>query len=124
MESIYGSRVYELKGIPMIHIAEVSALLGMSKQGLRHLIEDGNAIRKMKAYRDRSRLMIPIAEIEGYPFIERGHQSPIGLPIYHYHYNKETGTFERKPCQACTYTNEFCLARQRAEDLVVPEGDK
>lgn len=125
MESIYGDRVYELNGIPMIHIQGVSKLIGMSLQGLRHLIIEGNSIRKMKSYRDRSRLMIPIAEIEGYPFIERGRPvSSVGMVIYHYRYNKQTGSFERYPCQTCSYTNDFCSARQKAEDLVVPEGDK
>lgn len=125
MESIYGDRVYTLRGIPMIHIQEVSKLIGMCLQGLRHLIIDGNVVRKMKSYRDKSRLMIPIAEIEGYPFIERGRQAgSVGVVIHHYRFNKQTGSFERYPCQVCSYTNDFCFARQRAEELNVPEGDK
>lgn len=117
----YGDKVYTLKNIPMMHIRDVSETIHICKQGLRHLILEGNIIRKMKFYRDRSRLMIPIAELEGFPFINKG-KPAIGTQIYHYVYKE--GEWVREICKQCSYTDKYCEARQKAEDLVVPEGDK
>lgn len=116
----YGDKVYTIHGIEMIHISEASKLWNLCKPGIRHLIEDGNIIRKMKFYRDRSRLMIPIAEIEGYPFTERGKQS-LGVVIYHYRF--KDGKWERYVCEKCSYTDKQCDSRRIAEELVVPKGD-
>lgn len=120
-DSRFGDKVYTIKGVPVIHIKEASALIGICTQGLRHLIEEGGTVRRLKAYRDRSRLMIPTAEIEGFPFVERG-RITLGKVIYHFHY--VNGKWEKQVCQQCTYTNDYCLKRQIAEDLIVPAGDK
>ncbi len=120
-EQKYGDKVYTLKGIPMMHVREVSESLGLSKQWLRRLMLDGNVIRKMKFYRDRSRLMIPIAELEGFPFLDKG-KPTIGVQIYHYVF--KNGEWVREICKTCSYTEELCEARKKAEALVVPEGDK
>lgn len=117
----YGDKVYTLKNIPLMHIRDVSENLGLSKQWLRHLILEGNIIRRMKFYRDRSRLMIPVAELEGFPFLDKG-KPTIGVQIYHYVFRK--GGWVREICKTCSYTEEFCEARKKAEELVVPEGDK
>lgn len=116
----YGDKVYILKNIPMMHVREVAESLGLSKQWLRRLMLDGNIIRKMKYYRDRSRLMIPIAEIEGFPFLDKG-KPTIGIQIYHYVFKRDE--WVREICKTCSYTDKFCKARQKAEDLVVPKGD-
>ena len=116
----YGNKVYAIQGIEMIHIAEAANLWGLCKPWIRHMIEEGNTVRKMKFYRDRSRLMIPVAEIEGYPFTERGKQT-LGTTIYHYRF--KDGKWERYVCEKCTYTDKQCDSRRKAEELVVPKGD-
>ena len=46
-------KVYTIRGIEMIHIAEFAQLTGRSIQSTRHLVEDGNKVRKLKFFRDR-----------------------------------------------------------------------
>lgn len=75
--------VSTIGGIEYIHIQDFAALTGRSKQAIRRLIEDGNSVRRMKATRDRSRLMIPVMELVGYPFVNQGKQMN-GTDIYHY----------------------------------------
>ena len=113
-------KVYTIYGIPMIHIAEFAKLTHRSIQSTRHLIEDGNVVRKMKFFRDRSRLMIPVTELYGYPLVQAGH-SPGIRAIYHY---KEVGgSFERTLCTECSYSSLPCELRRTADTLHVPEGD-
>lgn len=109
----------------MMHITDFTTLTHRSNQSTRHLIEDGNVIRKMKFFRDRSRLMIPVAEMFGYPLVKPGH-SEFERAIYHYGIvTKEDGTqdIDRVLCKECSYGN-MCEARKKAEELIVPEGDK
>ena len=114
-----------MQGIGMMHITDFTTLTHRSNQSTRHLIEDGNVIRKMKFFRDRSRLMIPVAEMFGYPLVKPGH-SEFERAIYHYGIvTKEDGTqdIDRVLCKECSYGN-MCEARKKAEELIVPEGDK
>lgn len=118
-------KIYTLQGIDMMHITDFTTLAHRSNQSTRHLIEDGNVIRKMKFFRDRSRLMIPVAELFGYPLVKPGH-SEYERAIYHYNIvTKEDGTqdIERILCTECSFGN-MCEARKVAEELIVPEGDK
>lgn len=114
-------KVYTIHGIEMIHIAEFAEITGRSVRSTRHLIEDGNKVRKMKFFRDRSRLMIPVAEVFGYPLTDAGHSMP-QKNIYHYVRNAE-GILHRELCADCTF-GKGCPERQIADALVVPEGDK
>ncbi|MBO5922658.1 MAG: hypothetical protein J6Q48_09780 [Bacteroidaceae bacterium] len=114
-------KVYTLNGIEMIHIAEFAAITKRSIQSTRHLIEDHIGIRKMKFFRDRSRLMIPVAELYGFPLTDKGPK--VGLPNI-YHYKLVDGEFVKTLCQTCTYGTEMCPERIKAEELTVPEGDK
>lgn len=114
-------KVYTIHGIEMIHIAEFAQLTGRSIQSTRHLIEDGNKIRKMNFFRDRSRLMIPVKELWGYPLTDTGFCSG-PRNIYHY-YRNDDGTVEKRLCQECTFESK-CAARIDADELLVPEGDK
>ena len=119
------AKSYTLQGIDMMHITDFTTLTHRSNQSTRHLIEDGNVIRKMKFFRDRSRLMIPVAEMFGYPLVKPGH-SEFERAIYHYSIvTKEDGTqdIERVLCKECSYGN-ICAARKEAEEMIVPEGDK
>lgn len=119
------AKIYTLQGIDMMHITDFTTLTHRSNQSTRHLIEDGNVIRKMKFFRDRSRLMIPVAELFGYPLVKPGH-SEFERAIYHYNIvTKEDGTqdIERVLCKDCSYGN-MCEARKKAEEMTVPEGDK
>ena len=114
--------IYTIHGIEMIPIAEFAQLTGRSFQSTRHLIEDGNKVRKMKFFRDRSRLMIPVKELWGFPLIDSGYCSG-PRNVYHYH-QQEDGTISKELCQECSFSDHICKARQEAEDLIVPEGDK
>lgn len=113
-------KVYIIEDIPMIHISEFCRLEGRSIQSARYLIEKGNSIRKLKYFRDRSRLMIPIIEIEGYPYTNRGYLSSES-EVYHYRKN-ESGIYERFLCKECSYGSP-CQKRIAADALIVPEGD-
>ena len=114
-------KVYTIHGIDMIHIAEFAEIAHRSIQSTRHLIEDGNKVRKMKFFRDRSRLMIPVKELWGYPLIDQGHTA-LQRNIYHYVLN-EDGEITRELCKECSFDNQ-CEARREAEELIVPEGDR
>lgn len=114
-------KVYTIHGIDMIHIAEFAEITHRSVRSTRHLIEEGNKVRKLKFFRDRSRLMIPVSEIFGYPLIDAGH-TDLQRNIYHYRLD-EHSDLVKTLCQDCTY-GESCPERQTAEALIVPEGDK
>ena len=109
------TKVYSYQGIEMIHIAEFAKLTNRSIPSTRHLIEQGNSIRKMKFFRDRSRIMIPVAELTGYPLKS-------GQSIFHY-VKQADGSYKKEFCTTCSFSTEFCEARKVAEELVVPKGD-
>lgn len=114
-------KVYTMNGIEMIHIAEFARITHRSIQSTRNLIENHISIRKMKFFRDRSRLMIPVTELYGFPLTDKGPK--VGLPNI-YHYVLKDGEFVKELCQTCTYGTEWCPERAKAEELIVPEGDK
>lgn len=114
-------RVYNLEGIDMIHISEFAELTHRSIQSTRRLIENGNSIRKLKSFRDRSRLMIPVVELTGFPFTAQG-TAVNSKEIFHYY--EEDGNMTKKVCEVCSYTDQQCDCRKAAEALLVPEGDK
>lgn len=119
------AKIYTMQGIEMMHITDFTTLTHRSNQSTRHLIENGNVIRKMKFFRDRSRLMIPVAELFGYPLVKPGH-SEYERAIYHYDIvTKEDGTkdIDKVFCKECSY-GSMCAVRKTAEEMIVPEGDK
>lgn len=110
-------KIYTHEGIDYIHISEFAQATNRSLQSTRVLIEKGNSVRKLKAFRDGSRLMIPIKELYGFPFTCKGQGT--SKEIFHY---AEDGT--RYLCETCSYTADKCAARTTADNLIVPEGDK
>lgn len=114
-------KVYTIGGVEVIHIAEFARITHRSIRSTRHLIEDHVAMRLMKYYRDRSRVMIPVKELYGYPLTDKGPAA--GLRNI-YHYKLVDGEFQKVLCEKCTFTNEWCDERRAAEELVMPEGDK
>lgn len=114
-------KVYTIHGIEMIHIAEFAAITNRSIQSTRHLIYDHIGVRKMKFFRDRSRVMIPLKELYGFPLTDKGVSTGL-RNIYHYHL--EDGEFKKVLCEQCTFGSGFCPERKAAEELIVPEGDK
>lgn len=110
-------KVYTYEGTDYVHISEFAQATNRSLQSTRVLVEKGNCIRKLKAFRDGSRLMIPIKELYGFPFTCKGQGT--SKEIFHY---DEDGT--RYLCEPCSYTSEKCAARTTADNLIVPEGDK
>lgn len=111
--------VYRIHNINMIHITEFANALNRSITSTRHLVEDGNTVRKLKAFRDRSRLMIPVSEIYGYPFIESGP----GRNRKIYHFKKIEGErYEKYMCPDCTFGDKCKIAKE-AEEVDCPKGD-
>lgn len=114
-------KIYTIHGIDMIHISEFALALNRSITSTRHLVEEGNKVRKLKYFRDRSRLMIATTEITGFPFTNGG---PHNLDGSIFHYRKlEGGRYERYMCPECTFGDK-CEARKIADAVVMPEGDK
>ena len=111
--------IYTIHGIEMTHISEFAAALSRSVTSTRHLVEDGNTIRKLKAFRDRSRLMIPISEIYGYPFIERGPGN--NRKIFHFR-KLEGERYKKYLCDKCTF-GHGCEERKIADAVNCPKGD-
>ena len=120
-EPITSCKVYKLGDLEMVHIAEFANITHRTIQSTRVLIERGNTVRKLKYYRDRSRLMIPVKELYGFPLVQAGHS--VGIRQI-FHYAVVDGEYQKVLCEKCTYTTEWCDARREAEELVVPEGDK
>lgn len=118
-------KVYNLDGIDMIHIAEFASITHRSIQSTRALIEKGNVVRKLKFYRDRSRLMIPVLELYGYPLVKAGHSEGVRQVFHYVEVEQSDGsvTMEKVLCTACTY-DMGCDKRKAADALVVPEGDR
>ena len=114
-------KVYTIKGVDVIHIAEFAAITHRSIQSTRHLIYDHIGVRLMKYYRDRSRVMIPVAELYGFPLTDKG---PVTGVRNIYHYKLVDGEFKKVLCEQCTFGTEVCTERKAADDLIVPEGDK
>ena len=116
-------KVYTLHNIEMIHIAEFARITNRSIQSTRHLIYDHIGIRLMKHFRDRSRVMIPVAELYGFPLTDKGTVAAGVRNIYHYRLSDD-GKFVKTLCEQCTFGTEPCDKRRTADELVVPEGDK
>ena len=114
-------KVYTIHGIEMIHIAEFARITHRSIQSTRHLIYDHIGIRKMKFFRDRSRVMIPVKELFGFPLTDKG---PVTGVRNIYHYRLIDGEYKKELCQQCTFGTEPCPECQMADELDVPEGDK
>lgn len=114
-------KVYTIHGIEMIHIAEFANITHRSIQSTRHLIYDHIGIRKMKFFRDRSRVMIPVKELYGFPLTDKG---PITGVRNIYHYKLVDDKFQKVLCEKCTFTETWCEERKASEELFVPEGDK
>lgn len=111
--------IYTIHGIEMVHITEFAQALSRSVTSTRHLVEEGNTVRKLKAFRDRSRLMIPVTEIYGYPFIESGPGNNRKI----YHFRKIEGErFEKYLCEKCTF-GHGCEVRAIADTVDCPKGD-
>lgn len=110
-------RIYKHEGIDYMHISEFAKAAFRSLQSTRVLIEKGNSVRKLKAFRDGSRLMIPLKELYGFPFTCKGQGA--AKEVFHC---AEDGT--RYLCETCSYTADKCAARLEADNLIVPEGDK
>ncbi len=113
------------ESIELIHIADFAYALNRSVTSTRRLVEKGNSIRKMKALRDKSRLMIPVAEMKGYPFVASGPGKD--KRIFHYKEIKAEGAtnavvYKKVLCEKCTY-GEGCEDRKIADGIRCPKGD-
>ena len=130
--------IYNIDGIDFIHIQKFVELIDRSQMSTRRLINDGNTARRLKSMRDRCRVLIPITELVGYPFVNQGKQLA-GQDIYHYvpydlnDQKVDVSTMEklraaimddtiewrREFCELCTYTLEHCPNRQRADAVEI-----
>ena len=103
--------IFTKDGIDYVYILDVVEKTGCSVQSLRYLTSHGNVVRKMTYIRDRGRILIPMKELTGYPFVRRG--SALGNREI-FHYNMETG--EKFLCKECSYGTS-CEARKEADAL-------
>ena len=115
------ARVFSYHGIDLIHISDFARLTKRSVQSTRRLIENGNKVRKMKVFKDRSRLLIPVVELTGYPLVGPGHAT--GIVIISHYKKQEDGTYAAEVCKDCTYGEQLCAEAVTANELEVPEGD-
>ena len=72
---------YNINGIIYLHIQQFVDVIGRSQQSTRHLLNEGNSARRMKYFRDGLRIMIPVTELVGFPFVNQGKQVA-GKDIY------------------------------------------
>lgn len=137
---------YNINGIIYLHIQQFVDIIGRSQQSTRHLLNEGNSARRMKYFRDGLRIMIPVTELVGFPFVNQGKQVA-GKDIYHYKpFERQSDGTEKEYegtvidalaqtdvdnndsdivwrrcfCEKCTYTTEKCLNRIVADSLEVP----
>lgn len=133
---------YTINGIEYLHIQQFVDVIGRSQMSTRRLMDAGNSIRRLKYLRDGARVMIPIKELVGFPFVNQGKQLT-GKDTYHYvpYQLQDDGTFKkfegsvsealkltdldntdsdivwrREFCEECTYTTKHCKARQEADN--------
>lgn len=139
---------YVINDIEYVSIRQFIALIGRSaQQSTRRLIDAGNSVRRLKQLRDGVHIMIPLSEVRGFPFVNRGKQIN-GKDIYHFFPFQRQSDGTEKPfegtlheaatltdpgntdseivwrkcfCEECTYTLEHCKARQEADSLIIEE---
>lgn len=113
-------------GTKYIHISDASRLTGRSIQSFRHLLLEGNTVRRMKAIRDRSRILIPIAELKGFPFRtafnylnDDDDDVTMKGPAYNiYHYVETDDVYTYAVCPKCS-AGEECDCAKEARELNV-----
>ena len=101
---------YTIDGHEYYTIQEFCSIIKREIPTVRHLLLDGNTVRKMHYIRDRSKIFIPVEELTGFPHVNSGRQS-YGLDIYHF---DENGN--RFLCKQCTYNTEVCENARKARD--------
>lgn len=112
--------IFTINGHRCILLSDYAQYTMRSISSVRHLVFQGNGIRKLKHIRVNSTTYIPVNEITGYPNINPGVQK-LGLDIYHnVQVDTAVGTndpiYERQLCPICTYAKDFCEARRAAEE--------
>lgn len=114
-------RIYTYEGMPLVHISTFASAVHLNTMTVRNMLErrtvedvEGGARKRrpLKYFRDGSTLWIPVAEIQGYPFIK-------GSNCYHY-----DNQGNRYLCETCTFTSGMCDKAKEAADLIPPLGDK
>lgn len=103
---------YVIDGHEYYSIQEFSSIIKREIPTVRHLLFDGNVVRKMHYIRDKSRIFIPVEELTGFPHVNSGRQS-YGLDIYHY-----TEQGERYLCKECTYSPDSCALATKALNCI------
>lgn len=103
---------YTIDGHEYYTIQEFCSIIQREIPTVRHLLLDGNKVRKMHYIRDRSKIFIPVEELTGYPHVNTGRQS-YGQDIYHF-----TENGERYLCKKCTYDTTPCSLAQSAENCI------
>lgn len=107
-----------------IRIQDYCAIVNRSFASVRHLVFEGNAIRKMKHARLGGTIYIPLKELRGYPHTKPGTQK-YGQDIYHdivvdESVDDNTPIVERQLCPCCTYGNpNECALRKAAEEMTL-----
>lgn len=66
-------KVTEIDGIRYVTVPDASSFWNKSITHVRHLIEHGNSVRKLKAERFGKHYMIPETELYEFPFVKQGY---------------------------------------------------
>lgn len=66
-------KVTEIDGIRYVTVPDASSFWNKSITHVRHLIEHGNSVRKLKADKFGKHYMIPETELYEFPFVKQGY---------------------------------------------------
>lgn len=108
---------HEDKFVECIPLSLYARVTGRSVASVRHLVYEGNTIRKMKALRMMKHLFIPMTELYGFPQVDAGVSNGM---VYHWTQVDEDITtgypiLERTWCKECTF-GQPCEVRAAAEE--------
>lgn len=107
--------ISNINGVDYVYILDIVEEVGCSVQSIRYLTSHGNVVRKMKHIKDRGRILVPLAELKGFPFVKRGHARSDN-ETYHYRQD-ENGKWYKHKCMDCTLTMQGCEERRIADAL-------
>lgn len=68
-------KVTEIDGIRYVTVPDASCFWNKSITQVRHLIEHGNSVRRLRAERFGKHYMIPETELYDFPFVKQGRRS-------------------------------------------------
>lgn len=68
-------KVTEIDGVRYVTVPDAASFWNKSITQVRHLIEHGNSVRKLRAERYGKHYLIPESEMYEFPFVKQGYNS-------------------------------------------------